>query len=50
MLFSEGVPKGQISLHRFVEATSTNASRLFFGLFPPRKGPIAVGFDADTTI
>ena len=48
MLFSEGVGKGRISLHRFVEATSTNAARLF-GLFP-RKGTIAVGSDADITI
>lgn len=48
MLFSEGVGTGRISLHRFVEATSTNAARLF-GLFP-RKGTIAVGSDADITI
>jgi dihydropyrimidinase len=48
MLFSEGVGKGRISLHRFVEITSTNAARLF-GLFP-RKGTIAVGSDADLTI
>jgi dihydropyrimidinase len=48
MLFSEGVNKGRISLHRFVEITSTNAARLF-GLFP-RKGTIAVGSDADLTI
>ena len=48
MLFSEGVTKGRISLHRFVEVTSTNAARLF-GLFP-RKGTIAVGSDADLTI
>jgi dihydropyrimidinase len=48
MLFSEGVNKGRISLHRFVEVTSTNAARLF-GLFP-QKGTIAVGSDADLTI
>jgi dihydropyrimidinase len=48
MLFSEGVGKNRISLHRFVEVTSTNAARLF-GLFP-RKGTIAVGSDADLTI
>lgn len=48
MLFSEGVNKGRISLHRFVEVTSTNAARLF-GLFP-RKGTIAVGSDADLAI
>lgn len=48
MLFSEGVKKGRISLHRFVEVTSTNAARLF-GLFP-RKGTIAVGSDADIVV
>jgi dihydropyrimidinase len=48
MLFSEGVNAGRISLHRFVEVTSTNAARLF-GLFP-RKGTIAVGADADIAI
>lgn len=48
MLFSEGVREGRISLHRFVEVTSTNAARLF-GLFP-RKGTIAVGSDADITV
>jgi dihydropyrimidinase len=48
MLFSEGVGKGRISIHRFVEVTATNAARLF-GLFP-QKGTIAVGSDADITI
>jgi dihydropyrimidinase len=48
MLFSEGVTKNRISIHRFVEVTSTNAARLF-GLFP-QKGTIAVGSDADLTI
>jgi dihydropyrimidinase len=48
MLFSAGVHQGRISLHRFVEVTSTNAARLF-GLFP-KKGTIAVGSDADLTI
>ena len=48
MLFSEGVAKGRISLHRFVEVTATNAARLF-GLFP-RKGTIAVGSDADMVV
>ena len=45
MLFSEGVAAGRISLDRFVELTSASAARLF-GLYP-RKGAIAVGFDAD---
>jgi dihydropyrimidinase len=45
LLFSEGVSKGKISLHKYVEVTSTNPAKLF-GMFP-RKGTIAVGSDAD---
>jgi dihydropyrimidinase len=45
MLFSEGVVKGQISIERFVDVTSTNAARLF-GLYPT-KGAIVEGADAD---
>jgi dihydropyrimidinase len=48
LLFSEGVLKGRIDIHRFVELTSTNAARLY-GLFP-RKGTIAIGADADLAI
>jgi dihydropyrimidinase len=48
VLFSEGVRKGRLSLQHFVDATSTNAAKLF-GLFP-RKGTIAVGSDADLAI
>jgi dihydropyrimidinase len=48
ILFSEGVRKDRISLHRFVEITSTNAAKLF-GIFP-RKGTIEVGSDADLVI
>lgn len=48
MLLSEGVLRGRMSLSRFVEATSTNAARLF-GLYP-RKGTIAVGSDADLVV
>jgi len=48
MLYSEGVRTGRISLSRFVEITSTNASKLF-GIYP-RKGTIAVGSDADLVI
>jgi len=48
LLFSEGVNKGKISLHKFVEVTSTNAAKIF-GMFP-RKGCISVGSDADLVI
>ena len=48
MLFSEGVKKGKISLNKFVEATSTNAAKIF-GMFP-RKGTIAIGTDADLVV
>lgn len=45
LLFSEGVNKGRISLNKYVEVASTNASKIF-GMFP-KKGTIAVGSDAD---
>ncbi|MCH2021857.1 MAG: dihydropyrimidinase [Saprospiraceae bacterium] len=48
LLFSEGVNKGKISLNKFVELTSTNASKLF-GMYP-KKGCIAIGSDADLVI
>jgi dihydropyrimidinase len=48
ILFSEGVSKGRISLQKFVELTSTNHARIY-GLYP-RKGSIAVGFDADIVL
>ena len=47
-LYSEGVRRGRLSLHRFVEVTSTNAARLF-DVFP-RKGTIAVGSDGDLVV
>jgi dihydropyrimidinase len=47
-MFSEGVVKGNISLEKYVEVTSTNAARIF-GMYP-RKGTIAVGADADIVI
>ena len=48
LLFSEGVQKGVISVHRFVELTATNPAKLY-GLHP-RKGTIAIGADADIAI
>jgi len=48
VLWSEGVAKGRISVARFVEATSSQAARLF-GLYP-QKGAIAPGSDADLLI
>ena len=48
LLYSEGVGKGRLSLHRFVDACATTPARLY-GLFP-RKGTIAVGSDADLVI
>lgn len=48
LLYTYGVSRGNLDLHRFVEAASTKAAKLF-GLFP-RKGTIAVGSDADLVI
>jgi dihydropyrimidinase len=48
LLYSEGVNKGKISMNKFVELTSTNASKLF-GMYP-KKGCIAIGSDADLVI
>jgi dihydropyrimidinase len=48
ILFSEGVSKSRISLNRFVELASTNHAKIY-GLYP-RKGSIAVGFDADIAL
>ena len=48
LLYSEGVGKGRLSLHRFVDVCATAPARLY-GLFP-RKGTIAVGSDADLVI
>jgi dihydropyrimidinase len=48
LLYTYGVSRGTLDLHRFVDAASTKAAKLF-GLFP-RKGTIAVGSDADLVI
>ncbi len=48
LMFSEGVLKNRISLHKFVDLTATAPAKIF-GLFP-RKGTIAVGTDADIVI
>ncbi len=48
LLYTYGVSRGSLDLHRFVEAASTKAAKLF-GLFP-RKGTIAVGSDADLVV
>src|SRR2546430_5819148 len=46
--YTEGVKSGRIDLHRFVDAASTQAAKLF-GLFP-RKGTIQLGSDADLVV
>ncbi|MEM7044683.1 MAG: dihydropyrimidinase [Pseudomonadota bacterium] len=48
LLFSEGVLKGRIDIHRFVDLCCTGGARLY-GLHP-RKGTIAIGSDADLAI
>jgi len=48
LLYTLGVKGGRLDLHRFIDAASTRAAKLF-GLFP-RKGTIAVGSDADLVI
>jgi dihydropyrimidinase len=47
-MYTYGVKRGSLDLHRFVDALSTQAAKLF-GLFP-RKGTIAVGSDADIVV
>jgi dihydropyrimidinase len=48
LLYTYGVKRGNLDLHRFVDAASTKAAKIF-GLFP-RKGTIAVGSDADIVV
>jgi dihydropyrimidinase len=47
-LLHQGVINGEISLHRWVEVSSTTPARMF-GLYP-RKGVIAAGSDADIVV
>jgi dihydropyrimidinase len=48
LMYTYGVNRGRLDLHRFVDVLSTRSAKLF-GLFP-RKGTIAVGSDADLVI
>ena len=48
LLYTYGVKRGNLNIHRFVDAASTKPAKLF-GLFP-RKGTIAVGSDADLVV
>jgi dihydropyrimidinase len=48
LFFTHGVKSGRIDLHRFVDAASTQAAKIF-GLYP-RKGTIQLGADADLVV
>jgi dihydropyrimidinase len=48
LMYTYGVKRGSLDIHRFVDALSTRAAKLF-GLYP-RKGTIEVGSDADLVI
>lgn len=48
VMLSEGVNKGRISINRLAQIAAENPARLY-GLWP-RKGRIAVGFDADLVV
>jgi dihydropyrimidinase len=48
LMYTHGVKRGTLDIHRFVDALSTRPARLF-GLFP-RKGTISVGADADLVV
>ncbi|WP_455278714.1 dihydropyrimidinase [Cupriavidus necator] len=47
-LLFDGVARGKLSLHQFVELTAWRPARLY-GLYP-RKGTIAIGVDADIVL
>jgi dihydropyrimidinase len=48
LMYTYGVKRGGLDIHRFVDALSTRAAKLF-GLYP-RKGNISVGADADLVV
>jgi dihydropyrimidinase len=48
LMYTYGVKRGALDIHRFVDALSTRPAKLF-GLFP-HKGTIAVGADADLVV
>ena len=48
LMWTYGVKRGRLDIHRFVDALSTRPARLF-GL-APRKGMIAIGSDADLVV
>jgi dihydropyrimidinase len=48
LMYTYGVNRGRMDIHRFVDALSTRPAKLF-GLFP-RKGTIAIGSDADLVV
>ncbi len=48
LYFTQGVQRGRIDLHQFVNTASTKAAKIF-GLFP-RKGAIQPGSDADLVV
>ncbi|GHF36185.1 dihydropyrimidinase [Deinococcus metalli] len=48
LLYTYGVSRGNLDVHRFVDAASTRTAKIF-GLYP-KKGEIAVGSDADLVI
>jgi len=48
LMYTYGVKRGALDIHRFVDALSTRAAKLF-GLYP-RKGTIEIGADADLVI
>jgi dihydropyrimidinase len=48
LMWTYGVKRGLVDIHRFVDALSTRPARIF-GL-APRKGMIAVGSDADLVV